>query len=225
MTEQCRAFIYPFGFSARIAPLGVERSVPDFLKAKGVLTDTWRQAWDRIDQTVGKHNQIRKQRLIHVITTVALIGSGPFFGGLSQGCFCGMLDHVDDLHFDRMNEFGIYDFLQDLCPIEEGDSFILAGCFFALYEACILYFLVRRGLVLEQKRCKVLRRILNKVRYVCEDLEDGHMYFWARANYDLQLITVDIFKSKPPEAYDKDPVASEEAFNDDDTREHEELSA
>jgi len=95
----------------------------------------------------------------------------------------------------------VFNFLgAGICFVDIWENPLLAFCFGLVYEAFVLYHLVRRRVSLSQKRDKVLRGVLDKVRYVCEDLDDGTMYLRARVNYDLAIITVDVYRSKPPTA-------------------------
>jgi len=163
----------------------MHRNVPEFLKATtGADTDKWRAAWDQIDQAVGDNstawNQAVGNSKFRKIMYALLICFGFYFGPRMQEWTCTMCPSVADFW----------------------DNPLLAFCFGFMIAACTLYYCVRGmvdGMVDQlQKRDKILRNIAAKVRYVCEDLNDGTMYLLARPNYDLAMITVDVYKSKPP---------------------------
>jgi len=186
--ESLRAYIFPFSFKsrgARIQPSKIRQKVPDFLKANGVETDRWRQAWDRIDEAVGDNRKLLLTMLGELFLQFIIISCGLYVGGAAQQYICS-------IHPALYHEYGI-------CPEKElWEQPFFACVFFCLYEACALLILVQRRVAWQREGDKVLIGILNKIRYVCNDLNDGSMYFCARVNFDLVAITIEVSKIKPP---------------------------
>ena len=183
--ERCRVFVYPFS-ARRIQPFGIRRKVPEFLKTNGVETDTWRQAWNQLNESIGEYEEFRWKLRFQVVLCCVSIGLGAWGAYWTHLQVCGYI--LELLSEDTPADYEY--------AIAEEDPF-LAICFGAVYETCILYFLVKRQSVLDQESNKILLGILNKVRYACHDLEEnGRMYFLPRVNYDLRMIVVDVFKSR-----------------------------
>jgi len=192
--ESLRVFVLPFNLirsrEARIQPNKIRQKVTAFLKANGVETDRWRQAWDRIEEVVGDDKIV----LYNVITLgqfflqFFIIYSGLYVGDALQQVVCFI---HPTLHYQHR-----------ICPDREMElweqPFLLACVFFCIYEACVFPFLVQQRVAWQREGDKVLIGILNKIRYVCDDLNDGSIYFCARVNFGLNAITVDVSKSKPP---------------------------
>ena len=190
LVETCRIFVYPFASAGRIRPLGVRRKAPEFLRGSNgaVETDAWQQAWDQIDQAVGDNSQFTNRALLQAFLVMVVLLLGLPLAGYMQQFTC------------------VYVYNLGLCPTVDDDIMehpVLAFFFGFLYEIGMMYyFFLPRILDSLRKRDKLLRSLACKVRYVCDDVNnnnEGRMYLLARPNCELGLITVDVYKSKPPE--------------------------
>ena len=180
--ETCRIWVYPFGSTTgRFRPIGIRRRVPEFLKST-VETDRWQQVWDDIDQSIGNNDKISRRSRLELLLSFILINLGAWCAGWLQ--------------------FWTYLFLFDDVLESIWENPVLAIVYGCLIEAFLMFHLVRRLSTLAAKQDKILRNLVSKVRYVCDDFNNADgatiMYLHARPNYDLALITVDVYKSQPP---------------------------
>jgi len=177
-----RIFVYPFTASAfRIRPLGVRRSVPDFLKP-GVDNDAWGAVWERIDRVVGEPEKGRHKIMRELGFGLLLLMLSFPSASLMQRVLCDQLIKDNELY-------------EGICMDNINPStFIL----WFLYNAVVFRCFLPRYSRAIFEHDKILQRVATKIRYLCEEINNDSLYLLARPNYDLRAITIDVFKSKPP---------------------------